>query len=119
MRLFSSRETKERTHRRIPTFTVVEILALNGTLFERATVRDISKKGALLRLVISQPLPDAVLLWFPADRLEVKATIRWRRDDSIGVEFDSAIELPARLTQKKKGRAEVIASHFQAAPVRG
>ena len=118
MRLFSSRETKERAHRRIPTFAVVEILTLKGALLERATVRDISKKGALLRLVIQQPLPDAVLLWFPADRLEIKATIRWRREESIGVEFDNEIELPARLTQKKKGRAEVVASHFQTAQVR-
>jgi hypothetical protein len=117
MRLFSARETKERAHRRMPTFAVVEILALNGAMLERATVRDISKKGALLRLVISQPLPDSILIWFPADRLEIKATIRWRREDSIGVEFDGEIELPARLTQKK-GRAEVVASHFQPAHVR-
>ena len=99
---------------RIPTFGVVEIHNHQGSVLERATLRDLSINGALIQMATSQQLPETITLWFPTDRIEKKATIRWRKDLSIGVEFDDPIMIPERL-EHRKSRAEVVASYFRPA----
>ena len=112
MRLFPKRKPVQRSDQRIPTFGIVEIRNGSGTTLERATLRDLSRNGALIQLAAAQQLPDAISVWFPADRLQKSATIRWREGRSIGVEFDEPIVLPQRL-EHRKNRAEVVASHFR------
>ena len=112
MRRETKHEMRERKDKRIPTFGVVEIHNHHGSVLERATMRDLSINGALIQLATSQRLPDTITLWFPTDRIEKKATIRWRKDMSIGVEFDDPIIIPERL-EHRRSRAEVVASYFR------
>lgn len=116
MRRGSKRQIRERKDQRIPTFGVVEIQNRYGSVLERATLRDLSVNGALIQLATTQPLPETITLWFPTDRIEKTASIKWRKNRSIGVEFHEPIVLPERL-EHRKNRAEVVASYFK--PVNG
>ena len=112
MRKAAKQRFRERRDQRIPTFGVVEIHNYYGSVLERATLRDLSVNGALIQLGTSQQLPDTITLWFPIDRIEKTATIRWRKGKSIGVEFAEPIVIPDRL-EHRKDRAAVIASYFR------
>ena len=112
LRREAKHEYQERKDKRIPTFGVVEVQNNRGAVLDRATLRDLSINGALIQLATNQRLPETITLWFPNDRMERSATIRWRKDMSIGVEFDEPIVIPERL-EHKKSRAEVVASYFK------
>jgi hypothetical protein len=116
MAFFATREQKRtndtrRTDTRFTTYGIVEIHDEKGVPLATGTSRDISKTGALIKLEKPQALPDVVSLWFVSEKFERMAKIRWRKDDSIGVEFDDEIQLPARLVSKRDRRA-VVAAHF-------
>ena len=122
MAFFATRVQKRssdtrRNETRFTTYGIVEIHDEKGLPLATGTSRDISKTGALIRLEKPQTLPDVVTLWFVSERFERTAKIRWRKDDSIGVEFDDEIQLPDRLVKKRDRRA-VVAAHFAPAQAR-
>lgn len=52
------------------------------------TIRDFSDYGARLQFAAPVSLPDAVELEVPSREQTLKAHIRWRRDDEVGVSLD-------------------------------
>ncbi len=108
----SASTTFERREQRHSTFTIVEIKNEQGSLLERASLRDLSANGAMIHVATRQPLPDTIIVDFPADRMNRSAKIRWQEEQFIGVEFDDPVDMPERI-RSRRSRAEVIASHFK------
>lgn len=84
-----------RRETRLRTFLKGRIVFNNGNSTMDCLVRDISSSGA--RLVLSQTatLPDGFDLVIPAKDRTHKATLRWRRADSVGVTFAEEAAHPA------------------------
>lgn len=51
------------------------------------TVRNQHEHGALLRVPADIPLPDQFTLYVASDGIAYECVVRWRRGDSIGVQF--------------------------------
>jgi hypothetical protein len=84
-----------RRENRLRTFLKGRIVFNNGNSSMDCLVRDLSPSGA--RLVLSQTatLPDSFDLIIPAKDRTHRATLRWRRADSIGVTFPEEKAYPA------------------------
>ena len=52
------------------------------------TIRDFSDYGARLQFPSPVTLPDPVELEIPARDLTLRAHVRWRKDDEVGVSFE-------------------------------
>jgi hypothetical protein len=114
--LFFKRKKYERKDERFPAFVYVEISAINGAPLAAATVHEISRSGAQIKLQSTLSLPERIHLWFPRHSTNVDATIRWNSDDYIGVEFDEPIELPTG-NPTRKNRIDVVTSHLERAGI--
>ncbi|MCF4125415.1 PilZ domain-containing protein [Methylobacterium sp. SyP6R] len=84
-----------RRETRLRTFLKGRIVFNNGNSSMDCLVRDISASGARLMLSETATLPNGFDLIIPAKDRTHKATLRWRKADSIGVTF---AEEPARPT---------------------
>jgi len=104
-------EMKPRCDARIATFNFVEVCNENGEPLTDATVREISKQGAQLRLKSSRKLPERLLLRSPIDRSYNIATLKWISGVSIGVEFDEDVRVPKKRPDPEE-RIRIVASHF-------
>ena len=82
------REFVPRRHPRLQTFSFIEICKQDGTPLMEATIREISSKGAQLKLSGAQKLPDRFIIRSEHDRSQIRATLIWQSDASIGVEFE-------------------------------
>ncbi|ACL57754.1 PilZ domain-containing protein [Methylobacterium nodulans] len=81
---------------RLRTFLKGRIVFNNGNASMDCLVRDLSATGARLTLSQTAVLPDAFDLLIPAKDKLYKATLRWRRSDSVGVAFQNdRMETPA------------------------
>ncbi|MEE7494666.1 PilZ domain-containing protein [Methylobacterium oryzae] len=80
------RETRQRV------FLKGRIVFNNGSSSLDCLVRDMSPAGARLVMSEATTLPDAFDLYIPQKDRTYRATLRWRREDGIGVTF----EAPAR-----------------------
>jgi hypothetical protein len=83
----------QRREVRFSTFGFVEICDELGESLSSATVRELSQKGAHLRLRVSTILPKRLLITWPNKQLSRTATVIWINGASIGIEFDGQIEL--------------------------
>jgi hypothetical protein len=117
MLFFRKKKKFERRDERYPAFVYVEISALNGAPLAAATVHEISKSGAQIKLQSDQTLPERIHLWFPRHSTNVDATIRWSSDRRIGVEFDEPIEIPTSASSRKD-RIDVVTAHLERAGIR-
>jgi len=115
--LFFKKKKFDRRDERHPAFVYVEISALNGAPLAAATVHEISKSGAQIKLQSDQSLPERIHLWFPRHSTNVDATIRWTSDRRIGVEFDEPIEIPTG-SSSRKDRIDVVTAHLERAGIR-
>lgn len=61
----------------------------NGSSSIDCLVRDMSPTGARLMLSETATLPERFDLYIPQKERTYRATLRWRREDGIGVTFDS------------------------------
>ena len=77
-----------RQHPRMQTFGFVEICRDDGTPLMEATIRDISRKGAQLRLSYTANLPKRFIIRSVQDHSQKRAMLKWRLGTGIGVEFD-------------------------------
>ena len=84
-----------RRETRLRTFLKGRIVFNNGNSSMDCLVRDLSASGARLMLSQTATLPAAFDLIIPAKGLTHKATLRWRKDDSIGVTFAEDAARPA------------------------
>jgi hypothetical protein len=114
--LFFRKKTFQRKDERYPAFVYVEISALNGAPLAAATVHEISRSGAQIKLQSDQSLPERIHLWFPRHSIKVDATIRWSSDRQIGVEFDESIAIPTSGTGRKD-RIDVVTRHLERAGI--
>ncbi|TGD95302.1 PilZ domain-containing protein [Methylobacterium nonmethylotrophicum] len=84
-----------RRETRLRTFLKGRIVFNSGNSSMDCLIRDLSPSGA--RLVLSQTatLPDGFDLVIPAKDRTHKATLRWRKDDSVGVTFADEMPRPS------------------------
>ena len=116
MGIFSRDDQVERSEERKSTFGYVEVRTESGTPLAMATVRDRTRRGALIRADILRSVPRRVQLWFPADQIEVMASARWSGDSEFGVEFDEPIEAWSD-NAALKDRVDVVMAHLERAGV--
>ncbi|MGH1587041.1 PilZ domain-containing protein [Methylobacterium sp. P5_C11] len=76
------RETRQRV------FLKGRIVFNNGSSSFDCLVRDMSSSGARLVMSDATTLPDAFDLYIPQKDRTYRATLRWRREDGIGVTFE-------------------------------
>ncbi|MGY2047261.1 PilZ domain-containing protein [Methylobacterium sp. JK268] len=72
---------------RLRTFLKGRIVFNNGNASMDCLVRDLSPTGARLALSQTAVLPDSFDLHIPAKDKIYRATLRWRRNDGVGVAF--------------------------------
>jgi hypothetical protein len=79
---------------RVPVFTVAAMIFFEGQVAPlHCTVRDLSLGGARLELdrakppVVSEQLPDRVVLYVCPDRTDVECRVAWRDGRHFGVQF--------------------------------
>lgn len=84
-----------RRETRLRTFLKGRIIFNNGNSSMDCLIRDLSASGARLMLSQTATLPASFDLIIPAKGLTHKATLRWRKDDSIGVTFAEDAARPA------------------------
>lgn len=83
------RETRQRV------FLKGRILFNNGSSSFDCLVRDMSSSGARLVMSDATTLPEAFDLYIPQKDRTYRATLRWRREDGIGVTFEDPARAPA------------------------
>ncbi len=76
------RETRQRV------FLKGRIVFNNGSSSFDCLVRDMSSSGARLVMSDATTLPEAFDLYIPQKDRTFRATLRWRREDGIGVTFE-------------------------------
>lgn len=67
----------------------------NGASTMDCLVRDLSSTGARLAISESMSLPEVFELYIPQKDRSFRATLRWRREDGIGVTFADEAPKPA------------------------
>ena len=102
---------------RITTFGFVEVCSENGEPLMDATVREISKRGAQLRLKSTHRLPQRLLIRSSTGQSSNTATLRWVSGVSIGVEFDEEVSVPRKRPDAEE-RIRIVTSHLVGKPVR-
>jgi len=99
----SASEALPRDDARVPVFTVAAMIFIEGQSAPvSCTVRDLSQGGARLELdrvkppVVSEQLPDRMVLYFCPDRTDVECRVAWRDGRHFGVQFDGEIRASTR-----------------------
>lgn len=116
MGIFSSNKMIERIEERQPTFGYVEVRSESGTPLAMATMRNKTRYGALIRADVLRAVPNRVQLWFPADHVNVKASVRWSNSSDFGVKFDEPVECWAT-APCRKDRVDVVTTHLERAGI--
>ncbi|MCJ2017641.1 MULTISPECIES: PilZ domain-containing protein [unclassified Methylobacterium] len=83
------RETRQRV------FLKGRIVFNNGSSSFDCLVRDMSSSGARLVMSETTTLPEVFDLYIPQKDRTYRATLRWRREDGIGVTFEDAARAAA------------------------
>ena len=96
-------EALPRDDARVPVFTVAAMVLIEGQAAPvSCTVRDLSQGGARLELdrvkppLVSEQLPDRLVLYFCPDRTDVECRVAWRDGRHFGVQFDGEIRASTR-----------------------
>lgn len=79
--------TEQRREARQKTFLKGRILFNNGASTMDCLVRDLSRFGARLALTETKALPECFDLHIPQKDATYRSTLRWRREDGVGVTF--------------------------------
>ncbi|MGX7703309.1 PilZ domain-containing protein [Methylobacterium sp. Gmos1] len=98
-----------RRETRLRTFLKGRIVFNNGNSSMDCLIRDISASGARLMLSQTATLPDGFDLIIPAKDRTHKATLRWRRADSVGVTFAEEVVQPAAPSAPDASAATLLA----------
>lgn len=99
----SASEALPRDDARVPLFTVAGMIFIEGQSAPwPCTVRDLSRGGARLELdrvkppLVSEQLPDRVVLYFCPERTDVECRVAWRDGRHFGVQFEGEIRASTR-----------------------
>lgn len=82
-------EHRKETRQRV--FLKGRIVFNNGSSSFDCLVRDMSSSGARLVMSDATTLPEAFDLYIPQKDRTYRATLRWRREDGIGVTFEEPV----------------------------
>lgn len=85
----------QRSATRSRSFLKGRVLFNGGLTSLECLVRDLSATGARLEISASITLPDRFDLYLPHRDTTYKVYIQWRRDDQLGVAFDTAQSAPS------------------------
>jgi hypothetical protein len=88
----AARMSEHRREARQRVFLKGRIVFNNGSSSFDCLIRDMSSSGARLVMSDATTLPGAFDLYIPQKDRTYRATLRWRREDGIGVTFEE----PAR-----------------------
>lgn len=87
----------------MPVFMVAGLIFVEGQAKPwSCTVRDLSQGGARLELdrvkppLVSEQLPDRVVLYFCPDRSDVQCRVAWRDGRHFGVQFEGEVRASTR-----------------------
>jgi PilZ domain len=98
-----------RRETRLRTFLKGRIVFNNGNSSMDCLIRDISASGARLMLSQTATLPDGFDLIIPAKDRTHKATLRWRKADSVGVTFAEEVVRPGPASMADATPAALLA----------
>ena len=84
---------EKRSARRWPSCLKGQVRATDGRVID-CLIRDFSSTGARLELLGSTELPASFELYFPLKQATFQAHVRWRREDELGLSFETPIEAP-------------------------
>lgn len=84
---------EQRKEMRQRTFLKGRIIFNNGSSTMDCLVRDLSRFGARLALTETKTLPEVFELYIPQKDATYRSTLRWRRDDGVGVTFNETGEV--------------------------
>nr|WP_147048309.1 PilZ domain-containing protein [Methylobacterium gnaphalii] len=82
---------EQRQNVRMRTFLRGRIVYNGGASSMDCLIRDLSPTGARLELSETSPLPEVFDLYIQNKDQTFRSTMRWRRDNGVGVTFDDAI----------------------------
>ena len=82
--------TERRKQTRLRVFLKGRVHFNNGASSLDCLVRDMSPIGARLVMSETATLPEKFDLFIPQKERTYRATLRWRREDGIGVTFEAA-----------------------------
>ncbi|HEX2724581.1 MAG TPA: PilZ domain-containing protein [Beijerinckiaceae bacterium] len=85
--------SEKRSARRWPTCLKGQVRAEDGRVLD-CLIRDFSATGARLELSGATELPASFKLYFPLKQATFPAHVRWRRDNELGLSFETPIEAP-------------------------
>jgi len=71
------------------------VIFANGNSSMDCVIRDISATGAKLELSSAVTIPDRFDLFIPQKNQTLRATIKWRRANEVGVVFETEQHAPA------------------------
>ena len=108
---------KQRREARMTMFGIVDLYDENGVLLANATMREISKTGAQLRLKSPVKLPKRIRICSSGNRQSYMATVKWVSGMRFGVEFDEAVKVPKQRPNSEE-RIRIVTSHLMGKPVR-
>lgn len=87
--------TEHRREARQRVFLKGRVIFNNGASSMDCLVRDMSTTGARLALSESATLPEVFELYIPQKDRSFRATLRWRREDGVGLTFGDEAAKPA------------------------
>ena len=117
--------TEKRREVRKRTFLKGRILFNKGAASMDCLVRDLSEGGARLELSATSTLPDVFDLYIPQREETLRAGLRWRRENAVGVFFVDreapaapAIDLPTATLLRRVAELEAENAALRAMIVR-
>ena len=70
-----------------------KLIVGNGSISSDCTIRDMTDKGARIRISRAVGLPKAVMLLVVKEALVFEANVAWRRGDELGLEFTRQMDV--------------------------
>ena len=86
-----SRQQQKRNALRLPSYGHAQILDIDGRPVQQCIVNEISRTGANIIPDEPKTLPQVCEIWIPHLELTVRAHVRWRRKNRVGLEFEKPI----------------------------
>ena len=94
-----------RRHRRVDLSYVARVLSLRAETICDCAIVDVSQGGARIAVLATEMVPDEFLLAFAASSSVSRlCRVAWRRDDEIGLTFQSAAEVAAAQRMARRAR---------------
>ena len=84
---YTNTENNQRRHPRQRVLKDGKIISANMSCVTDVKIRDMSASGALIRIPANATLPESFSLLIVSERKLYSAAVRWRKGETIGIEF--------------------------------